>query len=92
MCQSGANSGWHCGEVVDTDYDNIPFYQNTFVATYSRAGGDSGAPVVGKGDYRAIGVHKGGKTNGDAIFTHASFLDSYILVTPCRSNDGEPDC
>ncbi|MFO7275050.1 MAG: S1 family peptidase, partial [Bacillota bacterium] len=81
VCMSGASSGFTCGEIIDTSYNykiEDGWYYDQLRATYSRAGGDSGAPVylrVSSTTTVLKGIHSG-HSSGNAVFSHIGWVIS----------------
>jgi hypothetical protein len=83
VCQSGITSGFFCGIIWDTDVDNVDdgtiVQNNLREATYTSAGGDSGAPVFY--GHLAKGVNKGHFANGHAAYTQLWEVENALGVT-----------
>src|SRR5690606_32770820 len=92
VCMSGASSGFTCGEIIDTSYNykiEDGWYYDQLRATYSRARGDSGAPVylrVSSTTTVLKGIHSG-HSSGNAVFSHIGWVISDHglsgIVTEC---------
>ncbi|MBB5150321.1 S1 family peptidase [Ureibacillus thermosphaericus] len=76
VCKAGATTGFSCGELLDKNYsvyDLTQWWKGLRKASYSSAGGDSGAPVITTNatNYLIVGIHKGkDNSNGYTIYTH----------------------
>ena len=75
VCKTGRSTGPTCGSVTDTCDDSFMeggyVYRCQFTASYSRAGGDSGAPVwvgVAPAQAHLAGIHHGSQS-GDGSFS-----------------------
>lgn len=80
VCMSGASSDKVCGTITSLNYSSHSAgidLRNQRLADYSRAGGDSGAPV--SFGTKIKGIHSGGRVStGEAVYSHIGCLADYM--------------